>query len=497
MLCHVIADGQLIATFEPQCNAGLSKVFGEQRWFAASTAMQSVLAWPFQNGRGKWTVFGGTWVGIIGLCLVAGRRGSPVSKRVRRKLLPLLGERAGVRASHSTLNLQLFSFSQLWRSAVTLTLISAFLAGSIGNVEAATYNPVFYYYHTDHLGSSNVLTDRSGNVVQHYEYGTFGQTTYQNNTSAFPVSNRYTGQIADDETGLLYYGGRYYDPQLGRFIQPDPTVPDPTDSQSLNRYSYCRNNPLNATDPSGYETVDTYGDGGDGTDGGNGIYTFGNNGYGYSGIDANGNFFASWTWYSQPMNAPIDYPAITSSLNGGFSESSFMENGFSSPDFSAFGQIPNAAPPPQPGGESGWLKATNAVLTVASLAPGPVGAIASAAQAGLDLVQGHYIEAGIGVAGVALSFVGLGVAAKAIKAAREAREAKMAESLAVDAAKSRTTFEAYKESLKLAEAAPAKATTSQIQLAEQGKIMAGSGGRAVFRDAQKIAAKYGGKPVIG
>jgi hypothetical protein len=112
-----------------------------------------------------------------------------------------------------------------------------------------------------------------------------------------------------------------------------------------------------------------------------------------------------------------------------------MENGFSSPDFSAFGQIPNAAPPPQPGGESGWLKATNAVLTVASLAPGPVGAIASAAQAGLDLVQGHYIEAGIGVAGVALSFVGLGVAAKAIKLAREAREAKMAESLAVDAGK--------------------------------------------------------------
>ena len=204
-------------------------------------------------------MFGGTWVGIIGLCLVAGRRDSPVSKRVRRKLLPLLGERAGVRASHSTLNLQLFSFSQLWRSAVTLTLISAFLWTSTGNVEATpTYNPVFYYYLPDALGSSNILTDRSGTVVQHYEYSTFGQTSYQNNTSAFPVSNRYTGQIADDETGLLYYGGRYYDPQLGRFIQPDPTIPDPYDSQSYNRYSYCSNNPLNEVDPSGY-----YGEGSD------------------------------------------------------------------------------------------------------------------------------------------------------------------------------------------------------------------------------------------
>lgn len=198
-----------------------------------------MLAWPFQNGRGNWTVFGGAWISIIGLCLVAGRGTRLKRYEIRRALRP----------------------SFLWRPALTFVVISAFLAGSVGNVEAATYNPVFYYYHTDHLGSSNVLTDRSGNVVQHYEYATFGQTSYQNNTSAFPVSNRYTGQIADDETGLLYYGGRYYDPQLGRFIQPDPTVPDPSDSQSFNRYSYCRNNPLNETDPSGFDDSDG-GDGG-------------------------------------------------------------------------------------------------------------------------------------------------------------------------------------------------------------------------------------------
>ena len=50
------------------------------------------------------------------------------------------------------------------------------------------------------------------------------------------------------DSASVIYGARYYDPQLGRFIQPDPT-----DSQSLNRYSYCRNNPLNATNPSGFD----------------------------------------------------------------------------------------------------------------------------------------------------------------------------------------------------------------------------------------------------
>ncbi len=46
--------------------------------------------------------------------------------------------------------------------------------------------------------------------------------------------------------------GRIYDPRSARFLQADAFVPDPTDTQSLNRYSYTRNNPLNATDPSGY-----------------------------------------------------------------------------------------------------------------------------------------------------------------------------------------------------------------------------------------------------
>jgi RHS repeat-associated protein len=64
------------------------------------------------------------------------------------------------------------------------------------------------------------------------------------------VSNRFTGQILDEDTGLYYYSARYYDPLLARFIQPDTVLPDQS-SQALNRYTYCNNNPLIFTDPSG------------------------------------------------------------------------------------------------------------------------------------------------------------------------------------------------------------------------------------------------------
>ncbi len=62
---------------------------------------------------------------------------------------------------------------------------------------------------------------------------------------------KFTGQRLDG-TGLYYYGARYYDPNIGRFISADSIVPDPMNPQSLNRYSYCLNNPLKYTDPSGH-----------------------------------------------------------------------------------------------------------------------------------------------------------------------------------------------------------------------------------------------------
>ncbi|GEM_PF-1687657 len=160
-----------------------------------------------------------------------------------------LRERYGQRSCYG---LRAFGDTDLWRQMVPLVL-AVFLSSNPQAVYAgtATYDPVFYYYHPDHLGSAQLMTDRAGEVVQHYGYSPYGCERYRANDAAFGVSNRYTGQTLDEDTGLYYYGARYYDPELARFIQPDSTVPDPEFSQAYNRYAYVYNNPLKFSDPTG------------------------------------------------------------------------------------------------------------------------------------------------------------------------------------------------------------------------------------------------------
>jgi RHS repeat-associated protein len=63
---------------------------------------------------------------------------------------------------------------------------------------------------------------------------------------------QYTGQYSDSYINLLWYGSRHYDPELGRFIQPDTIIPDPSNSQGWDRFSYAFNNPVTLTDPDGH-----------------------------------------------------------------------------------------------------------------------------------------------------------------------------------------------------------------------------------------------------
>ncbi len=74
-------------------------------------------------------------------------------------------------------------------------------------------------------------------------------------TDGLPTDYTFTGQKLDASSGLLYYGARYYDAAMGRFVQPDTTVTDPYNPQDLNRYTYVRNNPLNHVDPTGHDCV--------------------------------------------------------------------------------------------------------------------------------------------------------------------------------------------------------------------------------------------------
>jgi RHS repeat-associated protein len=107
-----------------------------------------------------------------------------------------------------------------------------------------------YYFHPDHLGSTNLMTNSSGNVIRTTKYGPYGATW--DNTGTKDNAHKFTGQILDDDTGLYYYNARYYDPVLCKFITPDTLVQDPYDPQSLNRYSYCLNNPVKNVDPTGH-----------------------------------------------------------------------------------------------------------------------------------------------------------------------------------------------------------------------------------------------------
>ena len=124
------------------------------------------------------------------------------------------------------------------------------------------------YLLKDHLGSINAVVDSLGSLQQVMAFDPWGQRRDTLNwekiltdISSFklaskPVTTRgFTGHEMVDEMEIIHMNGRIYDARLGRFLQADPIVQEPTTIGSLNRYSYVMNNPLNAIDPSGYSWV--------------------------------------------------------------------------------------------------------------------------------------------------------------------------------------------------------------------------------------------------
>ena len=104
------------------------------------------------------------------------------------------------------------------------------------------------YLHSDHLGSTRLVTDENGDAISSQGYFAFGS---ERSGGPIPTDHSFTGQKVD-RSGLLYYNARYYDPELGVFVSPDTIVPDPENVFAYNRYMYVFGNPLKYIDPSGH-----------------------------------------------------------------------------------------------------------------------------------------------------------------------------------------------------------------------------------------------------
>jgi RHS repeat-associated protein len=124
------------------------------------------------------------------------------------------------------------------------------------------------YTHRDRLGSARVFTDHNGQVEAERNYDPFGKPRLASGgLKSFGASK--LGDLADAKTNrgftdhehldsveLIHMNGRVYDYSLGRFMSVDPVIQSPTNSQSINPYSYIMNNPLSGTDPTGYTSCD-------------------------------------------------------------------------------------------------------------------------------------------------------------------------------------------------------------------------------------------------
>ncbi len=112
----------------------------------------------------------------------------------------------------------------------------------------------YRFYHYDANGNCILLTDMGGNLLEQYEYDAFGKpyyfTSYGAQLSASNDGNRFlfTGREWLSELGLYDYRARLYQPELGRFLQPDPKEFEAGD---YNIYRYCHNDPVNRSDPLG------------------------------------------------------------------------------------------------------------------------------------------------------------------------------------------------------------------------------------------------------
>ena len=124
--------------------------------------------------------------------------------------------------------------------------------GSIGtNTESTTR--IMFWYHPDYLGNVDLVTERDGKVYEFFTYNPWGEEMHQYNANTFGFSSpyRFNSKEKDAESGLSYYGARYYNSKVSVWMSVDPLT-----SQTLEQYQYTGNNPIAFIDPDGKEWED-------------------------------------------------------------------------------------------------------------------------------------------------------------------------------------------------------------------------------------------------
>ena len=111
--------------------------------------------------------------------------------------------------------------------------------------EGDAYENMQFYYHSDHLGSSSYITNLDGEVVQHIEYVPFGEVFIEERNNIWNTPYLFNAKEFDEETGLHYYGARYYDPKLSLWISTDQLQEKYPFASS---YIYTLQNPIRFSD---------------------------------------------------------------------------------------------------------------------------------------------------------------------------------------------------------------------------------------------------------
>lgn len=140
------------------------------------------------------------------------------------------------------------------------TTFKRYLGGiALQTVTGGVINTTKYLFH-DHLGSLVRIANADGSVSEGLDYAPFGgRRSYTSPAAAgsgtTTTDRSFTGHEAVDGTGVIHMNGRIYDAEVGRFLQADPVIQAPDNTQSWNAYTYCFNNPLAYTDPTGNITL--------------------------------------------------------------------------------------------------------------------------------------------------------------------------------------------------------------------------------------------------